>query len=93
MTPRQSKATTAANRRLVELMRAAFEASPMNRAELAERSGVPDGTIAKIMAGRAPIYAEQLVGLADALGVPIHEWLDEMRAARDSAEKPDGIEP
>lgn len=82
MTARQSKAITAANRRLVELVRAAFEASPMNRAELEERSGIPDGTLARILSGRAPIYADQLVGLADALEVDPDAWVREMRAAR-----------
>jgi transcriptional regulator with XRE-family HTH domain len=93
MTPRQSKATTAANQRLVELVRAAFDASPMNRAELAEQSGIPDGSLGNILTGRRPIYAEQMVALADALGVPLQEWLDEMRAARNHAEKTDGVEP
>lgn len=91
MNARQSKATTVANRRLVELVRAAFDASPMNRAELSERSGVPDGTLAKILAGRAPIYADQLVGLADALGAPVEEWVREMRAARAPTKGLDGV--
>lgn len=92
MTARQSKATTAANRRLVGLIREAFDASSMNRMELAERSGVPDGTLAKIFSGRAPVYAEQLVGLSDALDIPFERWLREMRAARDDSEGLGGVE-
>lgn len=84
MNARRSFAITAANRRLVELVRAAFDASPMNRPELAERSGIPDGTLARIFSGRAPIYAEQLIGLADALDVPIDTWVRETRIARDA---------
>jgi transcriptional regulator with XRE-family HTH domain len=85
MATRTSKATTAANMRLVELIRAAFDASPMNRQELADASGVPAGTIAKILAGLAPVYADQLVGIADALGADLPAWVREVRTARDSA--------
>jgi transcriptional regulator with XRE-family HTH domain len=85
MTPRRSKADTAANRRLAGLIKEAFEASPMNRAELAEASGVPEGTLAGILAGTKPIYAEQMVGLAEALGAPLGEWVREMNAARRGA--------
>lgn len=85
-TPRTSKATTAANRRLVELIKAAFESSNMNRAELAELSGVPEGTLAGIFAGTKPVYAEQVAYLADALGQSVDDWARQMRAARDEAE-------
>lgn len=86
MSTRQSKAKTAANVRLVELVREAFAASDYNRAELALASGVPDGTLAKIFAGRAPVYADQLVGLADALGADLAAWVREVREARNLAE-------
>lgn len=82
MTPRTSKATTAANKRAVELIKAAYDRSGMNRDELAERSGVPSGTLAGIFAGTKPVYSEQLVALADALGESIEAWAREMLAAR-----------
>lgn len=86
MSARQSKATTATNLRLVELIRDAFNTSELNRTQLAERSGVPEGTVAKILAGRAPVYADQLVGLADALGADLAAWIGELRTIRDRAE-------
>lgn len=82
MNARQSKATTAANRRLVALMQQAFDQSDLRRDQLAEQSGVPDGTLAKIFSGRAPVYADQLAGIAKALGASPTEWLDEMLRAR-----------
>jgi len=93
VTTRKSKADTAANRRLAELVRGEFEKSPMNRAELAERSGVPAGTLAGIMNGTKPIYAEQLALLSEALGVPPEKWIKEMLAARQVAEEINRVEP
>ena len=82
MTPRQSKAHTAANRRAIEIVRAAFARSHMTRQELAKESGIPDGSLAGLFAGTKPLYAEQLVGLAVALGLDVTELASEMDAAR-----------
>lgn len=75
MTPRQSKATTPGNRRLAQLIRDALAASAMSRLQLADASGVPDGTLSGILAGSKPIYAEQLAGIAHALDANVAEWI------------------
>lgn len=75
MSPRESKADTATNRRVVELIRSACKDSGMRRDEIAEKSGVPDGTLGNILAGRRPVYVEQMIALARALDVDARNWI------------------
>lgn len=88
MTTRQSKATTVANLALLALIREAFTKSELTQDELAKAAGIPRGTIAKILSEKqlAPVYADQLVGLADALDADLGVWVREIRKVRDSAE-------
>jgi transcriptional regulator with XRE-family HTH domain len=83
---RQSKIHTPANRRMAALLKEAFEASPMTREELADASGIPDGTLAKMFSDRALISAAQLIDLCDALGADPAFVLNQARIARDEAE-------
>lgn len=92
MTTRKSKAITAANQRLAALVRETRKARGMTRAELADRARLPDGTLSGVEAGTKPIYAEQMVLLADALNVPVDEWVREMLDARKGAEENAGID-
>lgn len=90
MSPRESKADTATNRRVVELIRSACKDSGMRRDEIAEKSGVPEGTLGNILAGRRPVYVEQMIGLARALNVDARDWIavlaqkDELQKRRDA---------
>lgn len=76
MSPRESKADTPENVRAIEYLKRAFAASNLNRADLSERSGVPDGTLSGLLAGRRPLYADQVVSLARALGIEVGDWFD-----------------
>ena len=50
----------------------------MNRQQLAEASGVPDGTLAGLLAGTKPMYVDQIVGLALALDIEPAAWMEEL---------------
>lgn len=54
-----SKVMTPINQEAARLLREAFDNAPVNREMLAELSGVPEGTLGKILSGGAPISAEQ----------------------------------
>lgn len=88
MTTRQSKATTDANLALLALIREAFTKSDLTQDELAKASGIPRGTIAKMLSEKqsAPVYADQLVGLADALNADLGAWVAHIRKIRDGAQ-------
>lgn len=75
VTPRPSKANTPINRLAVSLVREALSTSSLTRQELSARSGVPEGTIAGLLAGTKPIYVDQLVALGAALGADWEDWL------------------
>lgn len=64
----------------------------MNRAELAERSGVPDGTISGIFAHKRPVYADQIFSLALALDIPLEEVQRVSLAAQSAADPQDGAQ-
>lgn len=66
------------NQRVVALMRSAFEDSDLDRAELARRSGVPAGTLSNLFTGNRPVYVEQLIAIARALGADPGAWLNEL---------------
>ncbi len=63
-----------------EMLAVAREARGMTQSELAERSGVPQGTISKAEHGLATLSDERLRALAEALGFPldVFRWDDEV---------------
>lgn len=62
------------------MLAVAREARGMTQLELAERSGVPQGTISKAEHGLAALSDERLAALAEALGFPLDviRWDDEV---------------
>lgn len=62
------KVTTPLNQEAARLLREAFDAKPeINRAMLAEISGEPEGTLAKVLNGTAPVRVEQFLTICLAL--------------------------
>jgi transcriptional regulator with XRE-family HTH domain len=83
-TRRPSKAITPTNIVVLALIHDAFKASPLSQTELADKTGIPRGTIAKILSTKqlAPVYADQLVVLADALDADLAAWVAAIREVR-----------
>ncbi len=51
-----------------------LETNGMNQAELAKRTGLPENTINKIIAGETAVTEEIAVNLERALGIPASFW-------------------
>lgn len=63
-----------------EMLAAAREARGLTQSQLAERAGVPQGTLSKAEHGLVPLSPERMTALADALGFPLDlfEWDEEV---------------
>ena len=66
-----SKTTTQLNQELCTLIAARIDSRGYTQESLSEASGIPMGTIGKLVTGRAVVYVEQLIMLADPLGLDL----------------------
>lgn len=91
MTPRQTKAGGPVHEAAIALLKDLFEKSELNRDELAKKAGVPAGTLAGLFAGTKPLYADQLVALAHALGADGAEVMRQLEAVHVAQRRADEL--
>ncbi|GAA3510366.1 hypothetical protein GCM10022234_00820 [Aeromicrobium panaciterrae] len=63
------------SRRAVELIAAAIEGSPKSLTQIAADAGMPRTTLVNISKGRANLYVEQLILIAEGVGADASNWI------------------